>query len=240
MIHRWFTAPCVIFVATVLGFAAPPTVTVPDKVYAEVGDWAFFTVVTDGKGTKVVSLTPGLKRFPADKLKDVNEFGFRATTPGSYQVLVYSGNAEGASEPKIVTVVFGGSPIPPGPVPPGPEPPPVPPVPVAITSFRVFLVYDSTKRLTPVQNGVLFGETLEKALTTATVGDEAKFTWRRIDIGSEPAPLPGGLREAWAAAKPQITSVPAIVLQVNNTITIESLPTTGADAAALVVKYRGK
>lgn len=102
-----------------LASAAPPVVTAPEKVYGETGDWVFFAVTTDGKGVKFVPLDTGLSLFPSGKLKDPNETAARATKPGTYRVLIYTGNADGPSEPKVVAVVFGGPA-------PGPDPVPLP------------------------------------------------------------------------------------------------------------------
>ena len=127
--RRLISGAC-IFLLAATSVAEPPTVTVPEKVYGSVGDYAWFTVTTDGKGLQVVPLTAGLQFFPADKLKNPNEIGVRATVVGEYKLLVYAGNADGASPPKYVFVVFGGVPTPPTP-PPGPTPPdpPQPPAP---------------------------------------------------------------------------------------------------------------
>ena len=93
--------------------AAPPTVQAPEKIYGEAGDWVFFKVTTDSKQvTKIVSLTDGLELFPSEKLKDPTEHGVRARKSGTYKLLVYTGNAEGPSEPRFIQVTFGGNTIP--------------------------------------------------------------------------------------------------------------------------------
>lgn len=112
------------FLVASAALSAPPTVTAPQKACGEVGDWVFITAISDGKGVRFVPLDDGLAVFPAGKLKDTNETAVRATKAGVYRVLVYTGNAEGPSEPAIVYVTFGN----PGPGPgPGPVVPVVPP-----------------------------------------------------------------------------------------------------------------
>ena len=91
--------------ATTMATAAPPTVTAPEKVFGEVGDWVSVQVTTDGQGVKFVPLDAGLKLFPANKLKNANETLAFAARAGRYRVLVYTGGADGPSEPVIVTVV---------------------------------------------------------------------------------------------------------------------------------------
>lgn len=92
---------------TNLAIAAPPTVTAPEKIYGETNDWVFFNITTDGKGTKIVPLTKGLDFFPSSKLKDPTEYGVKSRTAGTFTLLVYTGSAEGPSEPKYMTVVIG-------------------------------------------------------------------------------------------------------------------------------------
>jgi hypothetical protein len=122
-----------------------------------------------------------------------------------------------------------------------PQPPPdvepKPPAPVAVSSFRVFLVYEAGATLTAEQYGVLYGVDVEKALVAACNIPNAS-AWRRLDKDANPATLPAGLKEAWTAAKPAITAVPCIAYQVNEKVTIEPLPPTSPDTTAQIAKYR--
>lgn len=119
----------VLILFTSVTIAAPPTIEAPERVFGEIGDYTFFKVTTSGKGLKIVPLDQGLVLFPSDKLKDSNEIGVRATRPGTYKLLIYTGNADGPSEPKIISIVIGGV-LPPSPNPPDPPKPDpiVPPV----------------------------------------------------------------------------------------------------------------
>lgn len=221
--------------------AAPPEV--PRALRAEPGQ----LVRIVAKGEKVGSL----KNFTDEEAffdelvskGTERRFVFQATRPGVYVVGFFT---VGESEGVACTITVGGAPVPPPtpPVPPGPVPPvppdPKPPAPEQVTSFRVFLIYESGKTLPIAQAGVLYGLPLETALNTATKGDGSKFAWRRIDKDADASTLPVGLREVWAVTKPQVTSVPAIALQVNDKITIEPLPSSQAEAVALVKKYRGE
>jgi hypothetical protein len=127
----------------------------------------------------------------------------------------------------------------PGPNPPGPTPEPGP---GPVTSFRVFLVFESGAQMTAAQQGVFYGSATEAELNKAVGTANASFGWRRLDRDADPAKLPTGMREAWTAARAEIKpgNPPCVVFQVNEKITIEPLPATDADAAALVTKYRGK
>lgn len=110
--------------------AAPPVVTGPETVTGEECSWVEIPVRVDGgKGLQVVSLTPGLSVFPPDKLKEPTPIV--SGKAGFYDVLIYSGNADGPSAPYRVRVQLVGKIVPPGPNPPVPVPPvPVPPAPV--------------------------------------------------------------------------------------------------------------
>jgi hypothetical protein len=214
--------------------AAPPSVTAPEKVYGETGDWVFFTVTTDGKGVKFVPLDAGLSLFPQGKLRDPNETAARATKPGSYRVLVYSGNADGPSEPRVVLVVFGQ----PGPAPPEPKPPdPKPPEPVK--SFRVIFVYETANALTPAMQRVMFGEAVRNYLDAKTTAHpQGGKGWRRfdkdVDARNERDPA---LKALWADARPQVSAVPCVIVAVNDKADIVPFPADEAAALELFKKY---
>lgn len=132
--------------------AAPPTLSAPETVYGAAGDWVFVQVTTDGKWVRFVPLDPGLTVFPAGKLKDPNETAFRAARPGTYKVLVYTGNAEGPADKTISLVVGVPPPTPtPGPDPsnpPGPQPPAPDPKSDAalVTSLKTALALDTAAK----------------------------------------------------------------------------------------------
>ena len=88
-------------------FAAPPDVEVPAKVTGDPGAFLVITAKTDAKGARFYAVDPGLNLFPAGLLTDPKSTV--ATGPkGTYRVLVYAGNADGASAPKVVLVEIGG------------------------------------------------------------------------------------------------------------------------------------
>lgn len=114
----------ILLLSASVGLASPPSVTGPDKVYGEAGDWVEVKVATTGKSVKFVPLDPGLKLFPADKLRDPLATMVSASEPKSYRLLCYTGTEDGPSDPLVITAVFG--PAAPGPNPPNPPPPPKP------------------------------------------------------------------------------------------------------------------
>lgn len=110
--------------------AAPPVVTLPREVPGEVS--AFVTVradVKDAKSVKFLPLDAGLSVFPGGLLSDSTVTVVVASKPGRYRVLAYAGNADGASEPAVTTVVIGGA-----------SPPPVEPILTPVAKFFFLIV----------------------------------------------------------------------------------------------------
>ena len=95
----------------------------------------------------------------------------------------------------------------------------------------------SGKTLTATQQGILYGIVTERALDAACAGAADKFAWRRLDKDQTGANLPNELRLLWEAAKPKITTLPAVVIAVNEQVTIHPLP---ADEAGLLALLRSK
>jgi hypothetical protein len=124
--------------ATVVAQAAPPVVTVPQEVTGDVGSFvAVRATVTDAKIVKFVPVDAGLNVFPADLLADKTATVVTAGKNGRYRILCYSGNADGPSEPVVVTVVIGGG-GPPVVDPVKPDPPkPDKPAPAEVFYFAV-------------------------------------------------------------------------------------------------------
>lgn len=124
---------------------------------------------------------------------------------------------------------------------PDPDVDPTPdPTPKTVTSFRVILVYESGQTLPASQVGILYGAKLEAAMNGATSGGGDQFGWRRLDKNDDHSGLPAGMKDVWSTVKPKITTTPSMVIQVNDKIIIEPLPATPEEAAALIVKHRGK
>jgi hypothetical protein len=143
--------------------SAPPVVTGPDKVYAEVGDWAEVKVETTAKSVQFVTLDLGLKVFPTEKLKDPKATLVSALKPGKYRILCYTGDAEGPSAPLVVTVTFG-TPAPPAPVVPDPpSPTPVPPKPVNPLATVLKAAFDADPAPDKRERAVALAQAMRKA-----------------------------------------------------------------------------
>ena len=141
-------------------------------------------------------------------------------------------------------VEFAGKvPAPPAPDPtPKPEPPapkpPAPPAPEPVTSFKVLLVYESGATHTAAQKAVLEGKVVEEWLTANCTGGKAG--WGRRDKDADPAADTTPIGPVWAAAKPGVTSTPALFVAVNEKVAvIDPFPATPAEAVRVLDKYRG-
>jgi hypothetical protein len=235
---RHVSAVGLLLVAALSALAAPPEV--PRELKCEPGQLLRIPV----KGAGEIGYQPTFEDSEAffDELlptPGARRFVFQSLKPGTYHVTFWTLTEKGGTTCKIVV---GGKPddkkdedkkddevVP-------------PPKPAA--TFRAFVVYAAGVKPTAAQVGVIDGVALERALNEACAGDAARFAWRKIDRHASPATLPDGLREAWTAAQKSIaekmSTPPMLVFQVNDRITIEPLPATGAEAAAMVAKYRGK
>lgn len=149
-----------------------------------------------------------------------------------------------ATENDIVTVGIdadsGQGPIPPPkpkPPEPKPDPKPDPKPPAPVTSFRVFLIYESADTLTAAQRGVLFGKVVEDYLTANCTG--GKGGWRRRD---KDAPGDGDAVTAalWTAIKPALTTTPCVAVEVNGKVEIVPLESTPAKMVDVLKSYKGK
>lgn len=202
-------------------------------VTVRVGQQCVVTVTTNAK--KVTWKTPpGIDALPLD--------GKRLAVwalEGTYRLTAMVPSGDDVLSTEIILTVTGPRPPPAPPEPtPTPTPPePQPPQPVPVTSFRVFIVYEAMQTLPASQYGVIYGAETEKALNAACNIPNAS-AWRRTDKDADPATMPAGLKEVWAAAKPKITTTPCVVFQVNEKITIEALQATNAEQVAMIQKYR--
>jgi hypothetical protein len=155
------------------------------------------------------------------------------------------------TDPKVKTIirrtldVTSGAvpPLPPGPNPPGPTPPgptpPIPPAPVPVTSFRVIFVAESATTLPLGLQAVMDAKIVRDYLNANTTKEGGYNGWRQYDPQSNAANETPTFKALWAVVKPQVTTVPCVVIVVNEKAVIEPFPATPADAIALFKKYNG-
>ncbi|HEY1191067.1 MAG TPA: hypothetical protein VGE74_25765 [Gemmata sp.] len=203
--------------------AAPP-VDVPAEVKGDVG--AFVTVrgKTDGAVVRFHPLDAGLNVFPSDLLTDRKATVVSAAKPGRYRLLAYSSVKDDPTEPAIVTVVIGGAPAP-GPTPPGPQPEPSPPD--ALKSFRAVLVIETGATLTKEQFATVYAKSVADWLGANCTNGE----WRRYDRDARADADTAALNALWAAAKPQLKSVPCVAVERNGAVRV--IPIEGTPEALI-------
>lgn len=102
--------------------AAPPTIEVPKEVTGEVGAFVVIRAKSDAKNVQFYHIDPGLSVFPSDLLTDPKATVVTSARDGTYRILVYAGNADGASIPVVIIVKIGKATAPPDPK----EPPTTP------------------------------------------------------------------------------------------------------------------
>lgn len=142
------------------------------------------------------------------------------------KVLVYQHAIEivGAQPPPPI-------PIPP-PVPPIPPTPPVPPGPVK--QLRVLFVYETSANQTREQLNIINSTKIRGYLNEKAKG-EYRYWDKDIDVSKETA----AWQEIWAATKPQLGTLPSIVIIDGTRGQVFPLPATEEDTLSLIRKAAG-
>ena len=120
----------------------------------------------------------------------------------------------------------------------GPQPPPKPDdPPVPVTSFRVFLVFESGATYTAAQTGVLYSKAVADWLNANCTKDSTQPGWRRRDKDADAVNETAPMRTLWDAVKPKLTAIPCLVVERNGTADIIPLPVSEAEALATLKRY---
>lgn len=123
-----------------------------------------------------------------------------------------------------------------GPAPPKPdEPKPVEPKPV-VTSFRVFLIYESGATYSSAVNSVLYGSVVEEWLNANCTGGKAGWRRRDKDLSGDADPTMAAM---WNAIKPNVTTIPCVGVEVNGKVELIPLEATPAAMVEKLKSYRG-
>lgn len=171
----------------------------------------------DGSGTETRTFT------------EKHVYLFEAVKEGRDELIIVPVGAVNETDARRVTFVVGQ----------GPRPPPdddkkdeTKPV----TSFRVFLIYESGATYPQAAINVLYGGQVEEWLTANCTG--GKSGWRRRDrsLGGENDPTFAAM---WAAIQPKLTTHPCIAIEVNGKVEIIPLEPTQAAMVEKLKTYRG-
>jgi hypothetical protein len=221
-------------------------VTLPAEVKGEPG--TFVTVKAETDCAELKWLSPdGLALIPPELLKDSRVAVVSTQKAGRYRLYAYGAKGDKASDPAFCTVVVGDAPpVPPGPtpVPPGPTPPgPVPPpVPIPATGFRVVFVVEAMDNLTREQLNTLNSTQVREYLNRKCVKDaDGKAGWRMWDddvviTDKETATW----KALWSAVKPQLKTLPALVIVNDTKGEVFPLPSTEKETLDLLKKFGGE
>jgi len=192
----------------------------PFTVEAPVGgvaySWEFPSSIAASRTRNILTVTEGKGQVRVSVEWSTAELkaGNLVVTPFSAELLFYIG--EVAPPPK-----------------PDPKPDPKPVVPVG---FRVLLIHESQEK----SPAFFDGRAVKEYLDSKTVKDEGHPSWRRLDKDQAGANLPKELKLLWEAAKPKITTVPAVVIAVNEQVTIHALPKDEQALLELLKKHGGE
>lgn len=207
--------------------AAPPVVEAPAQVKGKPGAFIVVTVKTDAKNAQFVSLTPGINIFPPGLLNDPKTTVVTAAEEGIYTLLIYSGNADGGSDPVYTEVVVTKT----GTLPPPKKPtePPIDPPPTPATSLY-FLIVGADGPVNPAVTKALSLPEW-KILTKAGHSFKYKTLTESVELGVR---IPFGT-----------TSGPVVVIlrpradgKTSEQLGVVALPTTGAGVLALPTQFK--
>ncbi len=199
--------------------ASPPGVV---SITAEAGPIRIRGKFADSKG--VETRVYGKKQvFIVERLLDEN----KVPVPGTVELLLVP---RGKVERRLVDDGSGPRPPPD----PGPKPRPKPPEPVS--SFRVFIVFESATTLTTAQKAVVTGVKVEEWLDKNCTG--GANGWRRRDKDS-PGETDREMAALWKAIQLEITAVPCVAVEVNKSVEIIPLGATPDEMIATLKKYKG-
>lgn len=118
--------------------------------------------------------------------------------------------------------------------------PPVDPVKPPVTSFRVIFVTESATTLTAQQTAVSGAQAVRDYLLAKTTAEGGVAGWRNYDPNTGAVNEFPGLKAMWLAAKPEIKTVPCMVVQLNGKVDILPFPKDSAEALATLQTYGGK
>lgn len=252
---RFFWAFVAFVVVATPSVAAPPKV--PDPIKVGVGeDYQVEITVEQGKKG---AFAPGFdtkyclffRGYSTDPTK--MSFLVRPKVKGEFRVVFWT-----IGEEEFSTLVINKDegpptpvppnppgPTPPGPTPPGPTPPGPTPPPIPVTSFRVFLVFESGATLTAGERAILYGNVVEDYLNSACTG--GKDGWRRRDQNA-PGESDPTMTAFWKTVQASAPKTPCIAIAVNDKVYLEPIDKpdgkggrvlmTPAEVVELLKKFR--
>lgn len=158
--------------------------------------------------------------------------------PGKTElVLVPSGVKSKKEIVRQPILVSGEGPRPPPGPDPAPDPDPKPPVPT--TSFRVIFVKESGVTLNAEQMAIPGAKTIRDYLTAKTTPEGGLAGWREYDPQQNVTNEQPTMKALWTAVRPKISSVPAMVIEINGNATVMPFPANANEALETLKKNGG-
>lgn len=167
--------------------------------------------------------------FKSEVFKEKFVYQVESVKPGTEELIVVPiGEVD---QTKIVRLLFQVGPAPPKPD----EPKPIDPKP-AVTSFRVFLIYESGATYSSAVNSVLYGSVVEEWLNANCTGGKAGWRRRDKDLSGDADPTMAAM---WNAIKPNVTTIPCVGVEVNGKVELIPLEATPAAMVKKLESYKG-
>lgn len=156
---------------------------------------------------------------------------------GKCELLVFAGVNDDLVR-QMLTVTVGPRP-PPGPGP-GPTPDPPKPPPGPVTTFRVIFVKESGQTLNKDQTPIPDAKVIRDYLDAKTTPEDGTVGWRTYDPQMTIDNEPPAMKRLWTAAKPSITTIPCLVVEVNGNATVMPFPANVAEAVKILKEAGGQ
>jgi len=191
------------------------------------------------------------KKFPTKLgLMFVVPVGDDKVTLEVYQTVAKTVGKDAQSNTGVITAKVNGGgpePVPPTPVPPipvppiPPEPPPLPPIPTPAKGFRAIFIFESGSNMTRPQLVTLNSTKIAAYLNEKCAKDDKGHAdWRRWDKDVDVSKENPTLQQLWAATKPKIDTLPALLIVNDTGGKLMPLPATEAETLAVLKTYGGQ
>jgi len=216
-------------------------IVLPERVRIGVGRMLRLEAQTDGKYVRwhVCSKSADLIPFPNGAKVAI----FSSPTKGTYEVMAWTAKGDTPSEAAVCVVeVTDGSPDPgPGPKPPDPKPPdPKPPTPGPVTGLRILMVKDSRAAMSKGHLNVWNSTRLKSFFDESVAKTGGRPDWRKWGTNVDVTYENQVLKDLWAATKPQLGKLPALVIVSDQRGEILPLPATEQGVIDAVKKYQAR
>lgn len=126
----------------------------------------------------------------------------------------------------------------------GPRPPPIDPVdpvdPIEPTkSFRVIFVKESGSTLSAEQTAIPGAKVIRDYLNAKTTPEAGGTGWREYDPQQTAVNETPTMKKLWDTVKPQIQSIPCMIIEVNGHATIKPFPANVDECVKILKEYGG-